>query len=253
MNKKIGVFDSGLGGITVLNYLKDFYPNYDFIYLADSLNCPYGEKTSKEIENLVTKNTLFLESLGVELVVIACNTASANSGAVERFTQIPIVRIIKPTALEALKKTKTNNILVLATNLTIENKAYDKYLEGVNIYSVKGSRLVPIVEEGLIDTKEADRVVLELLDGYQNKGIDTLILGCTHFPLLKMSIKKVMPDVVLVDSFEPVRGELEALIGKGEEGKMQKITLYTTGKAENFKKQLGIFHLENAAIKEARI
>lgn len=253
MNKKIGVFDSGLGGITVLNYLKDFYPNYDFIYLADSLNCPYGEKTSQEIENLVTKNTLFLESLGVELVVIACNTASANSSDVDRFTQIPIIRIIKPTALAALKVTKTNNILVLATNLTIENKAYDKYLEGVNIYSVKGSRLVGVVESGLIDTKEADKVVFELLNSYQNKGIDTLILGCTHFPLLKMSIKKVLKDVVLVDSFEPVRGELEALIGKGEIGKGQKITLYTTGKLVDFEKQPGIFDLKNAIIKEARI
>ena len=253
MNKKIGIFDSGIGGVTVLNYLKDYYTNYDFIYLADSLNCPYGEKTSKEIEVLVTKNTLFLESLGVELVVIACNTASANSSDVARFTQIPIVRIIKPTALAALKKTKTNNILVLATNLTIENKAYDQYLEGVNIYSVKGSKLVTVVESGLINTKEADQVVFELLDGYQNKGIDTLILGCTHFPLLKNSIKKVLPDVVLVDSFEPVRCELEGLIGKGEIGKMQKNTLYTTGNLADFKKQLGIFDLKNAIIKEARI
>ena len=151
MNKKqkIGVFDSGIGGLNVLNNLVQSFPNEDFLYVGDNLNVPYGVKTKEQLENIISKVFRYFEKQNVKAIVIACNTASVASENLK--CSVPIFRIIEPTAKNALKV--SNNIGVLATNFTIESKGYDKYLEN-NMTGIKGSPFVPIIESDSIQTED---------------------------------------------------------------------------------------------------
>ena len=124
MKRPIGVFDSGIGGITVLDSLIDLLPNEDFIYVGDTLNVPYGVKTPAQIEELVTNVTKYLLKQNVKAIVIACNTATANSKHLKNITDIPIIGVIEPTAKKAIEVTKRNKIAVLATQATVNSRAY---------------------------------------------------------------------------------------------------------------------------------
>ena len=206
MNKSIGVFDSGVGGLTVLNNLINQFPNEAFLYVGDTKYCPYGTKTKKEIENRVEAIVSFFEKEDVKAIVIACNTATANSYHIK--SKIPIIRIIEPTAKKALEIShKYNNynnhhIGVLATNYTIDSLAYNKFLKDEMI-GVRCSPFVEIVEKGKNGTEESYNVVKEILNPIVGK-VDTIILGCTHFGLLLPEIKNVLPNVTIIDSSDCV-------------------------------------------------
>lgn len=196
MNKKksIGVFDSGIGGLNVLNNLVEQFPNENFLYVGDNLNVPYGIKTEQELKEIISKIFRYFEKEEVKAIVIACNTASAASMTLD--CKVPVFRIIEPTANNALKV--SNNIGVLATNFTIESKGYDVYLKD-KMKGIKASPFVTIVENDSINDKDSKKIINDILMPYKNK-IDTIILGCTHFSVLEEEVKEVLGDIKIVDS-----------------------------------------------------
>lgn len=211
-NKKIGVFDSGIGGLTALSALKKEFPNEDFIYVADNKNCPYGEKTKEELEKIVLSIIKYFESIDVKMIIIACNTASANSYDIK--SSIPIIRIIKPTATQALKN--TGRIGVLGTDYTIMSKAYNKFLP--EMIGIKCSPFVRVIESGNTNTTQSFKIAEDILSPYKNK-VDIAILGCTHFSLMEEEIKKTLGDIKIVDSSKSLGNDVSYyldIVGRGE-------------------------------------
>ena len=211
MSKKhpIGVFDSGIGGLTVLSDLIEKFPHEDFIYVADNLNIPYGTKTNLEICNLVTDVTNYLLKQNCKVIVIACNTATANSRHLKEFTDVPIIGVIEPTAKAAINVSKNKNIAVLATIATIESNCYQTLLEPIShCYPVKCSHFVPIIEGNLLKTIYSYKVVEDTLEDVKDKNIDTVIAGCTHFGLIREEILRVFPNANLVTSGIPTANYL---------------------------------------------
>lgn len=196
MNKKnrIGVFDSGVGGLNVLNNLIKDFPNEDFLYVGDNLNVPYGTKSKEQLKNIIKKVFNYFENQDVKAIIVACNTASAASYDLE--CKVPVFRIIEPTARIALSK--SSNIGVLATNFTIESKAYDEFL-GNKMKGIKASAFVPIVENNSMKEEDSRLVIENVLKPYKG-NIDSIILGCTHFSLLEEEIKEILGDITVIDS-----------------------------------------------------
>lgn len=203
--RPIGVFDSGIGGVTVLDSLIELLPNEDFIYIGDTLNCPYGVKTPTEIANLVTNVTKYLLKQDVKAIVIACNTATANSSHLKEITNIPIIGVIEPTALKALEVSQNNNIAVLSTQATLDSKSYYNLLKKDNnqIRPLACPEFVELVESGEIKTPTSFKVVDEKLTSLKNKNIDTFVMGCTHFGLLEEEILAAVGKVNIVECGKP--------------------------------------------------
>lgn len=197
-NRPIGVFDSGIGGLTVLRDLIESFPAQDFIYLGDTKNCPYGLKTTDELKRIVEKNIRYLESKQVKAIVIACNTATVNSYDIQ--SSIPIIRIIEPTVTRV--KEVGGRIGILATNYTVQSKIYQKLI-GSNAIGIPCSPFVDVVEQGLSGTPEAFRVVESILAPYVGL-LDTVVLGCTHFGLLEHEIRQVLGSIQVVDSSKSI-------------------------------------------------
>ena len=199
-SKPIGVFDSGIGGLTVLDDLIEMFPNEDFIYVADTLNCPYGTRTKEDIENKVSDVANYLLSRDVKAIVIACNTATANSEHLKKITNVPIIGVIEPTANLASLSTKNKKIALLATSATIDSKKYQNLLTGINVYPVKCPEFVEVVENNQFNTDYSYELVKQKLIDLVDKDIDTVILGCTHFGLLSKEINNVFTNAILVSS-----------------------------------------------------
>lgn len=209
MKNCIGVFDSGIGGLTVLNDLINHFPNQNFLYLADLKNSPYGIKTKEELVNIVNDNIDYLIGKGVYAIIIACNTAST----IEiKNKEIPIFKIIEPTAKIANKKAK--KVGILATNYTIASKTYEQFLDIPSI-GIMCSEFVEVVEEGLMNTRESLEIIrnkVECLEGL----VDHVILGCTHFNLLTSDIKKILPNIKIIDSSLSISEEIKDIIRSGD-------------------------------------
>jgi len=204
LNRPLGVFDSGVGGLTVLKALRRKLPHRDFIYLGDTARVPYGRKPAAMVAEFAYGITEFLRQAGVEGVVIACNTASASAlpELAGQFS-IPIWGVIEPGVEAAARLTRTGRVGVIGTKGTIGSGAYQRRLEqrGLTVWARACPMLVHIVEEGLASSPECELLLHHYLDG--RAGIDTLILGCTHYPLLHNPIQRVVGDAVtLVDSAE---------------------------------------------------
>lgn len=206
-NRPIGVFDSGLGGLTVLDALVDAMPNEKFIYLGDTANMPYGTKTKKELTDCVKSNMEFLHSFDVQAVVIACNTVDSVLGkSLKDGSDIPVFGVIAPAAAQAVHTTKTGKIGVIATNVAVESGAYEREIKKIapdaDVISIPCPRLVPLIESGHF--LPGDELVVRALGDYLRpmkvRGVDTLILGCTHYPLLARTISTMLPGVTLVSS-----------------------------------------------------
>ena len=203
-NNPIGIFDSGIGGLTVLRKIIEILPNEKYIYYADKDNVPYGTKLKEEVKEYIKDAIKFLISKGVKAIVIACNTASVASMNLD--CKVPVFRIIEPTANNALKV--SNNIGVLATNFTIESKGYDLYLKD-NMKGIKASPFVTIVEEDSIKTEQSQKVIYDILNPFKGE-IDSIILGCTHFSVLEEDVKKVLgQDIKIIDSCKAFTGVLK--------------------------------------------
>ena len=186
----VGVIDSGVGGLTVLKNLQGQYPLCNFVYLADSAYCPYGTKTFDEIFARVSVLVEFLVSQGAEAVVLACNTASIFADQLRAKFHVPIYDVIAPTCQKVVENTVSKRVALLATNATVRSGAYTKRLNeyGVAVRAFPCSEFVPFVEQNAVNTPECEAAVRKALDALPCCDVDTVILGCTHFPVLKNKI-----------------------------------------------------------------
>jgi glutamate racemase len=205
-DRPIGVFDSGIGGLTVLKALADALPAEDFIYLGDTARLPYGTKSAEVIVRYSRENTEFLLAKGIKLLVVACNTSSAVAlDAIAAQTMVPVVGVIEPGARAAAKASRKGRIGVIATEATIASGAYTRAIQQLSprteIYTRACPLLVPLAEEGWTDNEVAELTVAHYLESLKQSGIDTLLLGCTHYPLLRAMFERVMgAGVKIVDS-----------------------------------------------------
>lgn len=205
-NKPIGVFDSGLGGLTVAREIFQQLPSEDVIYFGDVGRTPYGGRSKEIITQFTRQDINFLVDQGVKLVVAACNTASALAlDAIKSDYSVEIIGVIEPGAVSASGATKNGNVGVIGTSGTIHSNAYARALEKIDpkirVFSMACPLFVPLVEEGYVDKRATFLIAEEYLSPFKNNGIDTLILGCTHYPLLKTIIHQVLGETVhLIDS-----------------------------------------------------
>ncbi|SPE39438.1 Glutamate racemase [Candidatus Sulfopaludibacter sp. SbA3] len=211
----IGVFDSGVGGLTVLQALRRRMPHRDFVYLGDTARVPYGRKPPEMVVEFAGGITRFLCNMGVEGLVVACNTASAVAlpGLVE-LGPVPVWGVIDPGVEAATRATRTGSVGVIGTKATIASGAYQRRLEqrGLCVWAQACPMLVHLVEEGLAESPEAALLVRHYLSG--RPRIDTLVLGCTHYPLLRGVLQREAgKDVTLVDSAEVTAERVEATLG----------------------------------------
>jgi glutamate racemase len=219
MPKNIGVFDSGVGGLTVVKELMKLLPRETIIYFGDTARVPYGNKSAVTVTKYSLQNARFLLQQDIKLLVVACNTASALSltALQENFPELPVVGVIEPGVNAALNATKSRKVGVIGTMATISSQAYNRLLttksRDIQVYGQACPLFVPLVEEGWIHKKVTSLIVSEYLSGMKRLGIDTLILGCTHYPLLKKIIGQVMgKKVKLVDSAEAAAREVQQIL-----------------------------------------
>ncbi len=215
----IGIFDSGVGGTSIWKEIYQLLPQENTIYLADSKNAPYGNKSKEEIIELSKKNTEKLIEMGSKLIIVACNTATTNAISILRKSySVPFIGIepaIKPAALQ----TKTKNIGVLATKGTLSSNLFSKTSElfsnGINIIEVIGKGLVPLIEEGKIHSQETKTLLQQYLRPLVKANIDYLVLGCSHYPYLIPQIKEIMGVAIsIIDSGEAVAKQTQAVLQK---------------------------------------
>lgn len=216
----IGIFDSGVGGLTVWQAVRRRLPGENLIYLGDTARVPYGTKSRATVERYAVEDAAFLVDKGVKLIVVACNTASAMGR--ERLRQefaTLLLTVLGPGARAAARATRNGRVGVIATEATVESGAYERGIREacgereVEIFSRACPLFVPLAEEGEIDSEITRQVAEKYLLPLREQGIDTLVLGCTHYPLLKPVIAEIMGEqVTLVDSAEAVAIEVEMLL-----------------------------------------
>lgn len=215
-NNPIGLFDSGIGGTSIWKEIHQLLPNENTIYLADSKNAPYGEKSKEEIIHLSCKNTEFLLEKNCKLIVVACNTATTNAIKELRSKyEVPFIGIepaIKPAALHS----KTQKIGILATKGTLNSELFYKNVEqfqDIQILEQIGYGLVELIENGQINSAEMDELLLKYLTPMVRSNVDYLVLGCSHYPYLIPQIKKILPNTItIIDSGEAVAKQTKKIL-----------------------------------------
>ncbi|MEW6145312.1 MAG: glutamate racemase [Thermodesulfobacteriota bacterium] len=216
----IGVFDSGIGGLTVVREIIKRLPRENIIYLGDTARVPYGTKSSRTVVTYSHHNARFLVSKGIKMLVVACNTSSAVSlPSLSSELDIPVIGVIEPGAKKAGAATKSGRVGVIGTPSTIKSSAYKKALEDVStdieVYSKACPLFVPLADEGWTEGDISELIAKEYLAPFKEYDIDVLVLGCTHYPLLKRTIKKVMGEgITLVDSAEETAKEIERVLSE---------------------------------------
>ena len=243
----IGLFDSGVGGTSIWNEIHNLLPNENTIYLADSMNAPYGQKSKEEIIDLSFKNTEFLLNQNCKIIVVACNTATTNAIKELRTKyDVPFIGIepaIKPAALQS----KTQTIGILATKGTLNSELFHKSVANhpdVKIIEQIGHGLVQLIENGDIDSAEMEELLKSYLNPMVEKNIDYLVLGCSHYPYLIPQIKKIIPPKIkIIDSGEAVAKQTQKILEQNDllnlsKSKSSQI-FYTNGEPEVLKNILG--------------
>ncbi len=241
----IAVFDSGVGGLTVLKELLKLLPNEYFIYLGDTARTPYGTRSPEKIKGFAVENIIFLAQFSPKLIVVACNTVSSTAlDYLRSLFAVPIIGVIKPGAKTAVKVTKNNKIGVIGTTATITSSAYANQIKALSpeaeVYGVACPLFVPLAEQGFLTGKIPNLIAKEYLSELKRKGIDTLLLGCTHYPMLLEPIRKVMgKKVSIVDSAKSTAEEVkfflsaDALYNENEHGELK---FLVTDSPERFKR-----------------
>jgi glutamate racemase len=247
----IGVFDSGFGGLTVLKALLEVVPGADYVYFGDTARLPYGSKSAETVARYAVEAAHYLESQSSQMLVIACNTATALAlDQITQAVQVPVIGVVEPGAEAAARATKNGKIIVVGTEATVSSHAYHKALKarGLQAREKACPLLVPLVEEGWIDhpvTEQVARIYLQeaFADAFQDT--DTLVLGCTHYPLLKPLLRRVTPDhVSIVDSAESTAcavatslADLLPPLGMSPERRQsQRLKFFATDSTEKFRR-----------------
>lgn len=246
MSKKpIGVFDSGVGGLTILRELKKQFPHEDFIYFGDTAHVPYGTKSKKTVTQYAAGITHFLQTQQVKLIIVACNTASALAlPTLRKNFPIPILGVIEAGARAAVNATQNGKIAILGTNATINSKAYVKSLlrleKNLKIIQQACPLFVPLVEANWHKKPAADLIAREYLAPVIKNGTDTVILGCTHYPLLKTTLSKILgKQVKLIDSATTLATQTRNILIKNRQAQTEgkgKTVFFASDEPARFKK-----------------
>ncbi|MFZ5989962.1 MAG: glutamate racemase [Bacillota bacterium] len=243
-NRPIGVFDSGLGGLTVLKEINNILPSESVVYFGDSGRAPYGTKSKETVIKYTFQDIRFLLNQDIKMIVIACNTASACSlELVKHSFDIPVVEVVQPGAATAVRETKSKKVGVIGTSATVNSGVYEKAISrldsSIQIFQKACPMFVPLVEEGWWENDIARRITEEYLLPLKEEGIDTLVLGCTHYPLLQNTISKVMGDGVrLVSSAFEVAKVVKEVVTENKIERDERISpvyrYYTSDSVEKF-------------------
>lgn len=248
----IGIFDSGIGGLTVVEQMRRVMPAEDLIYLGDTARVPYGTKSPGTIVRFACEDTEFLLRQNVKAVVVACNTASAWAlPQLKKQFDIPIFGVVVPGAQAAVTATQNHRIGVIGTTATIRSQAYAREIRArdrsARVFVRACPLLVPLVEEGWISHPVTAQIVAEYLRPLRDDGIDTLVLGCTHYPLLKEAMRKTLPgQVTLVDSAEACAAYVRAQLSRRKILREDRSTPgtvqpFVTDEVERFQEMAGRF------------
>lgn len=246
----IGFLDSGFGGLTVVKQSLKQLPNESIIYIGDSARCPYGSRSLEEVKQFVWELTQFLLKKGIKMLVIACNTGTAAAlNEIRQQLPIPVVGVIHPGSRAAIKETRNKKIGVIGTQGTIHSHLYETVMKekdsDIVIKSIATPLFVPIVEENKIHDVNTQHIVNSQLKGFSETEIDTLVLGCTHYPLIKANIQSAIGESVhLIDSGVETINEVSTLLDyfgisrTSYDAQLQPPTLeiYTTGNISDFEK-----------------
>lgn len=257
-NKPIGVFDSGVGGLTVLEELVKFLPNENFIYLADQKNCPYGTKKDEELLKILINNVKYFINIDVKAIVIACNTASLYINELQKLTSIPIISVIEPTCMKAIKTTNNKKVAVVATNMTIRKGRYQEILKNNNIdvYPVPASEFVDYIETKNLSEEDFEKLVFNKLHHLKNE-VDTLIHGCTHFSIIEDQMRKVLGDINYIACGNPTSQYLKNLLEEKDllnyNKSVKQVLIYTTNNKKYTENQIKVLNLPFKNVEELKL
>ena len=243
----IGIFDSGIGGLTVVRSLMGHLPGYDITYFGDTARTPYGSKSPETVIGYALENTEFLLNRGAKIIVMACNTASSVAAdSVAKRYAIPMFEVVTPATEQAVKASGKLKVGVIGTRATVNSGIYDKKIKELNpeikVYSAACPLLVPLVEEGWLKKPETVMIIKKYLHPLKVRQIDTLILGCTHYPLLKDKIqRKIGKNVIIIDSSIAVAEKVKSFLDTHPEvdhllGKKDEFRLFVSDITEQFEK-----------------
>jgi len=262
MQKAIGIFDSGIGGLTVLKEIAAKLPRENMIYLGDTARVPYGIRSAETVTRYSFENTQFLLAQEIKMLVVACNTATAVSlDAVKKEFPLPVIGVLEPGARAVVAATKSRKVAVIGTEATINSGAYEKAIKRlapeVTVTSLACPLFVPLVEEGWTDNDVAELVAAKYLAPLRGTGIDALVLGCTHYPLLKTVISRAIdPGIILIDSATETAKEVAEVLeklkwqGKGPGEGIRKY--YVTDTPARFEK-IGMRFLGDASLRAEQV
>lgn len=246
MKKTIGVFDSGFGGLTVLRELVRHVPDARYLYFGDTARLPYGSKSAATVAKYAAEAAQFLQQRGMEMLVVACNTATALAlPEIKTAVQVPVEGVIEPGAERAAAASRRKKVVVVATEATINSHAYARALEARGVHACEKAcpLLVPLVEEGWVDHPVTERVAHIYLDEIfhdHETGPDVLLLGCTHYPLIKPALRSVCPwRIEIVDSAESTAAVVArhlGLDGKPKHAGHSEISYFVTDSVEKFQR-----------------
>ena len=247
----IGVFDSGVGGLTVLRALLEHMPGADYLYFGDTARLPYGSKSAATVAHYATGAVHYLQDHGAELLVIACNTATALAlDPIQSASRVAVIGVIEPGAEAAAAASRMRKVVVIGTEATISSHAYRRALEtkGVAVREKACPLFVPLVEEGWVDhtvTEQVARIYLAEAFSKDAHDADVLVLGCTHYPLIKPLLRRVAPDhITIVDSAESTAHAVAEQLrieplhspNEAERRALPRLKFFATDSAEKFKK-----------------
>lgn len=264
-NRPIGVFDSGLGGLTAVKQLHALMPDEDIIYFGDTGRVPYGNRSVETIKRYAAQDARFLLSHNVKMVIAACGTVSSNASVeLSEMLSVPYINVIAPTAAAAVQATKNGKIGVIGTRATILSCAYKKALEeadsSLQVFQRECPLFVPLVEEGFISAQDpiARLTVERYLCGFKENGIDTIILGCTHYPILKPVIGEYAGrDVVIIDSGKETARRAAAVLEENnllnKSGKPGECKFFVSDRTEGFSNIASIFLNSNIGESVSRV
>lgn len=265
MNQRpIGVFDSGLGGLTAVRQLRQLLPSEDIIYFGDTSRVPYGNRRRETILDYARQDMRFLSSFDLKAVVVACGTVSSNCLTELRAeSHVPVIGVVEPAAAKAAAATRSRRVGVAATYASVGSGAYERAFHDIDgrisVFSRACPLFVPLVEEGRCHPGDpvVDVVVADHLKAFQDASIDTLVLGCTHYPLLREAIGRAMgPEVALVDAGSAAAEALRDLLTREDalaERDFGTLRCFTSGQADSFQKLAAMFLGESSTLQVQKV